>query len=1241
MRNSESRNRSSQLSKKSLLKIAEYSSLAASVLGIVVATASRQVFYAAAPLSMSMFLNILNRQKFEEQVKRNLSTKIVRVEKHFSKIDRAFSQLQQELNKTLAQRNTELDRKISIYEKEKANFAHFETKLSQIHQSLLEESEAVSRQVQFINSFVTPASIQSIQQRLSELNNRIIAIESLNITQIHNQYKNISQFSSQIRQELDSLKQKVETGFDSQQFDRLQNQLQELETWRKQQSITDRELAKLQDLISNRQQESQLISQLQEDLTRFQSQIDRRFSNLTSQEEITNLKDRLEQLLNWQQQQDFSQLDRIEGDRQQQLDLISQLQQDLTGFKEAIEQRFHNLSSNDRIQNLQTQLEQLLSWQQQQDFSQLNNLAGDRQQQLDLISQLQQDLTGFKEAIEQRFANLTSNEQIQNLQTQLEQLLSWQQQQDFSQLNNLAGDRQQQLDLISQLQQDLTGFKEAIEQRFANLTSNEQIQNLQTQLEQLLSWQQQQDFSQLDRIEGDRQQQLDLISQLQQDLTGFKEAIEQRFHNLSSNDRIQNLQTQLEQLLSWQQQQDFSQLNNLAGDRQQQLDLISQLQQDLTGFKEAIEHRFHNLSPKEEIQNLQSQLEQDLTGFKETIEHRFHNLSSNDQIQNLQSQLEQLLSWQQQQDFSQLNNLAGDRQQQLDLISQLQQDLAAFQESIEHRVQKLSPEKQIQNLQAQLEHVLGQLLDWQQEQDFSQLDNLTDDCRQQLDLILKLQQDLTGFKETIEHRFQKLSPQEEIQYIQTQLEQLLTWKQQQIDWERELEQLRGLIQDLRQRQPDRREGDRDHVDLEILALNLGIDFGTSFTKVCFRDIAQDRSEIINFGDRQIDLNEALLPTKIAILTDGTLITGLTATEWNNCDRQIEKSIDFMKMRLADLDLPQQNDNWRLEYFPELEDPENVENLCAYYLCCIIKRAQTWILQHKPDLVLDRQLEWTANIGVPVQYCDSPAIDRFEKVLSLAWLLSNEPLTESFTLQSLGDRLRDLRHQLDCTQIDCHAIPELAAEAWSFISAVGSPEGFYTFFDIGDGTVDGAAFHYWQDGGEPKVDFYAGLVQSLGVSAISQALARELDVSLEQVKTVITTENSVLLPEIKSSQSRRQIQQLVGRIAIEGSQQFSDRQSLLKEKLLKDGLNMFIGGGGSQTNFFTEAILDTHHDFQHQNIGIPSYNCKDLPLPKDLDLNGLNHQEFYRFAVAYGLSLPQWEVPEIKLPSAIAAWLKLI
>ncbi len=422
---------------------------------------------------------------------------------------------------------------------------------------------------------------------------------------------------------------------------------------------------------------------------------------------------------------------------------------------------------------------------------------------------------------------------------------------------------------------------------------------------------------------------------------------------------------------------------------------------------------------------------------------------------------------------------------------------------------------------------------------------------------------------------------------------------------------------------------------------MGIDFGTSFTKVCFRDIAQDRSEIINFGDRQIDLNEALLPTKIAILTDGTLITGLTATEWNNCDRQIEKSIDFMKMRLADLDLPQQNDNWRLEYFPELEDPENVENLCAYYLCCIIKRAQTWILQHKPDLVLDRQLEWTANIGVPVQYCDSPAIDRFEKVLSLAWLLSNEPLTESFTLQSLGDRLRDLRHQLDCTQIDCHAIPELAAEAWSFISAVGSPEGFYTFFDIGDGTVDGAAFHYWQDGGEPKVDFYAGLVQSLGVSAISQALARELDVSLEQVKTVITTENSVLLPEIKSSQSRRQIQQLVGRIAIEGSQQFSDRQSLLKEKLLKDGLNMFIGGGGSQTNFFTEAILDTHHDFQHQNIGIPSYNCKDLPLPKDLDLNGLNHQEFYRFAVAYGLSLPQWEVPEIKLPSAIAAWLKLI
>lgn len=42
--------------------------------------------------------------------------------------------------------------------------------------------------------------------------------------------------------------------------------------------------------------------------------------------------------------------------------------------------------------------------------------------------------------------------------------------------------------------------------------------------------------------------------------------------------------------------------------------------------------------------------------------------------------------------------------------------------------------------------------------------------------------------------------------------------------------------------------------------------------------------------------------------------------------------------------------------------------------------------------------------------------------------------------------------------------------------------------------------------------------------------------------------------------------------------------------------------------------------------------QSLPMPKDLETNGINPSEFHRFAVAYGLSIPLGEQPEIRLPS---------
>lgn len=422
------------------------------------------------------------------------------------------------------------------------------------------------------------------------------------------------------------------------------------------------------------------------------------------------------------------------------------------------------------------------------------------------------------------------------------------------------------------------------------------------------------------------------------------------------------------------------------------------------------------------------------------------------------------------------------------------------------------------------------------------------------------------------------------------------------------------------------------VEVEDLVLNLGIDFGTSFTKVCFRDVARERSEIVTFTDEVTHLQEALLPTKIGILSDGRLITGLTASEWEPYESQVQTTVEFIKMRLADLDLSQCNESWRLEELHTLDNSETVENLCAYYLSRIIVRAQTWIRRNKPELLINQKLGWSANVGVPVAYCDSPALKRFEKILSLAWLLSHEPQTEWMTMQSLHAQMEPLRATLKETAIDCHAIPEIAAEACSLINSLEVDEGFYVLFDVGDGTLDGSSFRYWNDEGEKKVDFYFGQVDPLGVTAFSQRLAQELGVTETIIKELVCGNSSDYIERFQTSKARKAIQGLVAQVVVNGSRRYGAHGFSLTRPGFERPLEILIGGGGGQTTFYTQAITSTHKDFQQGDAGIPGYGVRSLPTPNDLETNGISSREFHRFAVAYGLSIPDGDQPEIRLPS---------
>ena len=61
-----------KLSENDPLELAEYFALGISVIGAIVANGLGQVIYAATPITLTLFLGIVNRNRLKQQVEQNI-----------------------------------------------------------------------------------------------------------------------------------------------------------------------------------------------------------------------------------------------------------------------------------------------------------------------------------------------------------------------------------------------------------------------------------------------------------------------------------------------------------------------------------------------------------------------------------------------------------------------------------------------------------------------------------------------------------------------------------------------------------------------------------------------------------------------------------------------------------------------------------------------------------------------------------------------------------------------------------------------------------------------------------------------------------------------------------------------------------------------------------------------------------------------------------------------------------------
>lgn len=157
------------------LEIAEYLALSSALIGSIAAVVSQQVMYAAIPLSLSLLLNLFNRQRWEQLTRARLTAAITQLDQKLFSIKALIERRVEDLRTDIAQLNEEAQKIQAGQELESVSAAML--KLQQQIFTLEQSVEAMSVQLEDLThlghiqsdlppaeaSVATPVKLNSLQ----------------------------------------------------------------------------------------------------------------------------------------------------------------------------------------------------------------------------------------------------------------------------------------------------------------------------------------------------------------------------------------------------------------------------------------------------------------------------------------------------------------------------------------------------------------------------------------------------------------------------------------------------------------------------------------------------------------------------------------------------------------------------------------------------------------------------------------------------------------------------------------------------------------------------------------------------------------------------------------------------------------------------------------------------------------------------------------------------------------------
>ncbi|MDO9517209.1 MAG: hypothetical protein Q7J10_04070 [Methanosarcinaceae archaeon] len=421
-------------------------------------------------------------------------------------------------------------------------------------------------------------------------------------------------------------------------------------------------------------------------------------------------------------------------------------------------------------------------------------------------------------------------------------------------------------------------------------------------------------------------------------------------------------------------------------------------------------------------------------------------------------------------------------------------------------------------------------------------------------------------------------------------------------------------------------------------IQVGLDFGTSSTKMIYSQIGRRQFRVINFNHDLPNYPQYCLPSLAAINNSGNLLLGIPAAR-QLLDQEWDSGLNRFKVIVAgkyDNKFRESiTENKFYEYLKSHDYDKSFtpERITAIYLAYAMNEARR-IIEGYPEYK-DVELDISFNVCIPIDHIENNEVQPvFEKIFSHAEMIEKEwrqkspgfdPIKASYDLENkptIADRDKRV-----------FAVPEAVASIQSYLVSLRKQEGLHAVIDLGAGTTDVSIFNLFMPAGDSVSYWYAARNIPKGTINIERVIASYLtDLNCSSPCTCSdlftclsnlrdsSKENNTIIPavfnEIRAIKKSDEYYQTWG----------SAYLYHLKKSSAWNNVEVFVCGGGSNLPYIEEVFSvpwwNSLKEFR--------YNVSPLPTPFNYETEGIN-APFERMAVAYGLAHPLPEFGGYVLP----------